>query len=1285
MKHRRLIILLSIPAVLLVLGILVAGWLLNSDAGSHWVVTRVIDAMDGKLSIVNMEGSLGESLSFSGIRFTHDGLDVEINRMEATAGLSLLPPRINIVSLEASGLTIQQTGFEAGTEKSPASLENTLAGLDLPIGISAEDVTLWNLDVLDGGQEIVLHVDRISLAGHWKDDIEVRQLDISSPLFTTGLHGRIALTTPFDHQWHVEGSLINPWIPSASSEIKLDLAGDANSTRVHFNNQSPGLDMSGVITKPFGKALLNIEFSADRYIWPGDGTTTDIQISGLSGKVVGPLDDYRLSLQALLATVELPAVQLALVGQGNLESLSVDRLDARSDFLDASVTGVMEWAGTGVFDLDIEILRLVPAVWLPDWPADQFIHGRVAFRSDGSLIHVPAISLKLSGTDMQVNGDGVFDPQVGIVDARLSWQQLYWPPSPGATEFSSASGRLLVSGSPGSWRFEGELQFDTSEYPGGFFELEGSGGKYSAEIHIGRGNALGGSLTGRARLDWSEALWWSAELDVEQLDLGVLSSDWPARLDTQISLLHNTGDEQLQLWFESLSGVFRGQPLDAVGGLEFDPSGTRFKDIHLHSGGSEISLDGALQDPEGLAFILDVQGPGWMADILGGDVSGRGRFAPGALKPILDLAIEARNLEWGATRIESLVASTDHGSDGKDPWVNLQLQNIQYGNFELQSAQAFLSGDRNHQQLQVKLTEPAYELEAQFTGTVSDWAKLIEGGWSGQISGLTLSTRQQLLMNLREPVAFTVSNKGGTLGSACFDAAESGGLCLESRWRPDGQFDFSASLSELSLGLSQLVYDHEIEFTQRLDGELRWAHEPGKLPSGRAAIKISRGRFGDEQDESEHVTTAEGFFGFEISEGNLTAGQFDIPFPGVGKIDLDYAVSGLALDGTGKVSGQFSVELDDISVLGELLPGLERIDGRLDTSLQISGVTLDPKLDGFVSLQDFEADIPYVGTQLRQVRLHGKVSGSDEVSLQGEFKAGEGFGEINITSEFSDWTAPSLEVMLTGSSLRLLNTPELRMDADADLVFGWSGGAWSVDGVVGVQQARITPLTFIVNRVTESADVRIVSGELPYAEVTEPQKPIRLSGGLKIDIGDDVQIDTDAVKAKLDGGVDLAWGGDLMPVANGSILVNGQISVFGPVLHVVDGQVRFPGIPVNNPVLDIRAERDIFGNTQIRTAGVGITGTAKRPVIETYTDPQTNESRAWALLITGSDVDYGQGIGAFEVGTYIAPKLYLSYGISLFDNDNIVGARYDLKKGFGVKASSGQRESGIDMSYTIDR
>ena len=156
-------------------------------------------------------------------------------------------------------------------------------------------------------------------------------------------------------------------------------------------------------------------------------------------------------------------------------------------------------------------------------------------------------------------------------------------------------------------------------------------------------------------------------------------------------------------------------------------------------------------------------------------------------------------------------------------------------------------------------------------------------------------------------------------------------------------------------------------------------------------------------------------------------------------------------------------------------------------------------------------------------------------------------------------------------------------------------------------------------------------------------------------------------------------------MADGLYTLKGKVDVYGPVLRINKGSISFPGVPADNPLLNIRAGRDIYGNTQVRSAGVQVIGRLKHPVLEAYTDPVTTEDRAWGLLITGTDFDQGQGVSGFDVGTYIAPKLYVSYGISLFEDENVVSARYDIKKGFGIKVTSGQRETGLDVSYTIDR
>ena len=192
-------------------------------------------------------------------------------------------------------------------------------------------------------------------------------------------------------------------------------------------------------------------------------------------------------------------------------------------------------------------------------------------------------------------------------------------------------------------------------------------------------------------------------------------------------------------------------------------------------------------------------------------------------------------------------------------------------------------------------------------------------------------------------------------------------------------------------------------------------------------------------------------------------------------------------------------------------------------------------------------------------------------------------------------------------------------------------------------------------------------------------------GHVEVKLGDDVLVEVPGIEVSISGSTMFDWSGEPIPMADGVFTLQGVVDIYGPKLNIKNGSISFPGVPANDPLLNIRAGRDIFGNTQIRRAGVRVIGRLQRPVLEAYTVPATNEDRAWALLITGSDFDQGQGVSGFDVGTYIAPRLYASYGISLFEDENVISLRYDISRGFGVKVTSGQRETGLDVSYTIDK
>jgi len=419
--------------------------------------------------------------------------------------------------------------------------------------------------------------------------------------------------------------------------------------------------------------------------------------------------------------------------------------------------------------------------------------------------------------------------------------------------------------------------------------------------------------------------------------------------------------------------------------------------------------------------------------------------------------------------------------------------------------------------------------------------------------------------------------------------------------------------------------------------------------------------------------------------GNLRSGRLQLPLPGVGSVDAEFNIANVKLDGSGQLQGQARIRVDDIGSLENLTASLEGLQGTFQADLSLAGTVGAPLLRGTVSLRGGEFDYPNFGTQLKNLQLDGQVDAGQVLRLGGGFDAGEGHADVQATVDLGELFDPVLSLDLAGRNLRLVDMANMVVDADADLVMGWRGGSTWLNGEVTIPKARLAPATSIAQRVSESQDVVVVAGKLPVAEQAVDSGPSAISGGLGITLGDDVRFATDLADMKLGGRVDLKWRDSPVPVGNGAISMQGEVKAFGPSLRVEEGFLRFPGVAVDNPRLDIRAERDIYGNTQIHLAGVAITGTARRPVIEAYTRPETNQDRAWALLITGSDFDYGQGIGGLDVGTYVAPKLYVSYGISLFEDENVVSARYDLKKGFGVKATTGKRETGIDISYTVDR
>jgi len=1222
MTRRARILLIMIPVGILVTVALATGWLLSTQGGAQWALGQALSGLGESARFDSTEGSLSDGFSVKGITYDAGSHVITIEKTELSLGLSLSGPAVNAQSLTATGVTIRETGVLVSGNQAPVSIEEAFAAFSAPVAIDFQNVVINDLEYQNVPGELVLAVDELLLSGQWHENLESLSLQLTLPGVEANLNGRLAL----------------------DGQGGSDLSGTAVANARQISDALPEDVVVEYRIRPDFESV-DVVLSSESFGFEAQGT--------IGSLFTGPQLGFSFSMAQYLLPIEQET------GVMSLQGISGKVRGGLSDYV-LDISAILLMGGGETISLDLA--------------------------GTGNEQGIEVDMLKADGEFMSATANGRLDwKSEPVIEARIDWQDVHWPASPREPIWSSRQGSGQISGGLDDWSVKAELDFETPDYPGGEFVLTGLGDMSMGDFKFERGEALGGTLTGTVSVDWTKEVNTRANLSVKQLDLGALFKDWPARLDSTFALGYQGGDNgHFSVDFERLEGTFRERPIHGSGAMNYHSGQFSFKDFKLASGNSHLRCDGSMDRPEGLFVEADITRPGLLSEIIGGNLTGQLRFAPLGRQALSQVNLVASNLHYGDIVINKASALTKQLQDEEHLEVTVRADGIRSGEMYLDSVEIGLGGTSNQPLTEINLVSGEYRAEIGLQGRVLDWTRLAEAGWKGHIKSLEIHDQAQQLLGLDSMAELVFDGDSFSLGETCLVFLKEGAVCLELDLQGE-ELKLDARLDDVPLEITHLFTDHDIEFTQRLNGSASWHQLPGIKPSGNLDIVISAGQFGEAGDEDRMASTGEGFIGFKLEEGDLTAGQFDITFPGAGLVDIDFTIDGMALDGTGEVVGKALVELETLAFLDGLTRYFDGINGSLSSKLTLSGRTGSPTLDGELTLEGAEFEVPLLGSRVTGLSLRGSVADTDKLLLTGVYSAGEGRGDLTINGDFSELNKLQMDTRLSGHNLRIVDLPDLVMDIDPDVSLKYSSGTWVVDGRIDVPRAILSPITSFVSKVGESTDLVVVRGERSPVLDTSVTDKLMLDGVLGIHLGDEVRLKADLASLALGGSVDLAWRGSVMPYAEGAVSVNGDITAWGPVLRITNGRVRWNDVPANNPALDIRAERDVFGNTVVRAAGIRIGGTARRPEMEAYTNPLTTRDRAWAVLVTGSDVNFGQGVGALDLGTYIAPRIFLSYGISLFETENVVGLRYDLKKGWGVKATSGQRESGIDVSYTIEK
>lgn len=1280
--------LLELLAGLLLAMSIAAMWLLHTESGAAWLWARATAALPGQLSATSIKGSISGGLELEEFRFQHPATEASADRLAFVTDLDLMPLGLSIEGLRADGVVVRLLPSSAAAATEPApSLRNVFKALRLPLPATVQDLEIRDVRVVDA-DDGELRIDELQLDAALHDELIVEHLSWTSPELQAEVAGALGLAEPFPLRAEVTTRLGDRIASDLGEALgaTLEVNGDLSRLELRMHSTTHDFRLSGTVDDADSDPVFDIDVNAGDLQWPLGTAQPMISLRQMSAQLAGGVDDYRMEFDAALDGQSAGPFTANGSLRGDLRGLQFTRLALHSADVDADVTGELRWSERFSAAAKINLARLDPGRWLSAWPETQTVSGSVDASLAGMRLEIVSLDIGQDGNAARIAARGVIDLDDRVVDAGLRWTNLQWPLAPADANVGSRSAELTVRGTPDDWTLSGDIAVSASDVPEGSFSLSGNGSLEGISVIVNDSKVLGGRVTGKLAYSWVRENAFSAELDAGNLQTAALLTNFPGRISSRFSASGQSVPFSLDLNIDNLSGELRSRPVAAAGRISIDSGQVRAERLQLRSGESSLQLDGDWQADDGLRFVVNIESLADFAPAAAGNVQGAGRIVAGTDFPLVDFELTGSEIRWQDFLAERVSASNAASSSAAPLGLTVSLQNLVRGERLLEAATVEMRGRPEEHELTATFSEKDVGAALGLRGGLNDWRDFASSNWSGSLQKLSLQSADELTLSLRESSRLELATGAVRLAESCIDVASGGSVCVGGDWSADGGYRASFNLYSLPLDLLRVATGSDLEFSQLLDGTVEVSTGSNGRVTGSGRIDVTPGTIHNQFDERLTLRTRAGFAAFDLDNGQLLSAEIKMPFSDAAEVHGEFRVLDIGLGQQSPVEGRLTASIRDIGVGARIVPLIDEANGQLEADIQVGGVLSAPQFSGGFTLRNGRFVYDPLGLRIEDIQMVSEILPGNRVELHSEFRAGDGHGKLTSGADYLQGRSAGLELALTGSNLTLINLDDLSVIIDPDIRLGLRNNDVSINGRIAVPAARLASVNLINSGENESDDVVFVGEQLvPDAEEAAAESPLQFSGSVELELGDRVIVDLNVAEARLRGKTTFTWQGPALPMASGAFDVAGKFEAYGQLLEISEGTIRFPNVAANNPGLRVRAERDIFGNSQIRRAGVLVTGTAQRPKLEVYTNPATSQDRALTLLATGSDFNYEQGVGAVDVGTYIAPRLYASYGIDLFDKENVISVRYDLASGFGIKATSGKRAAGVDISYTIER
>ena len=1244
----RLICLVVCAFVVIVAGGL--GWLLCTGSGLRFALGQAQGFMHGALQVQQAQGRLIGPLDIALLRYDDGkGTDVSITRAHLDWNIAaLLYKRLHVIDLRVDHVDVAL----------PATQENassTTFSLKPPIALLLDRVHIGPVTIKEDGKPLFA-ADQLELAGSWTNrGITISQLALRAPDGHVDLTGQLSTGRRYRGNGHAEVA----WkVGDTRYAGTLDAQGNGRNAQLHL-----------ALTQP---------------------TAAQLQLA---------LDQRNNNAWA--ATLDAPAFDPTFL----LGHSSITRLGAHLQGSGDQQGGTL----TGQLDLNQYQLMLQPLQASFDQDFKQL-----------SLQQLHIASPQIKGV-LQAAGTVQLDAHPLSADLAIDWKDVALPADL-IGQVLVSEGRLAAKGSADAYHAEGDVTIGPPGKPAKL-TLNLDGTPQQIQLHTLRLLQPQGNFNAQGTLVLQPDLAWQLQASASKFDPGQLFADWPGSLDadlaTQGKLARNGPDATLEL--RKLDGQLRQRQLRGTGHLHLSPNHVVDGTLDLASGSSTVKLQarpGNRNDANVTLAIASLND--WLPQAAGA-LNGQFRVQGNYPRLAVNGTLQGQSLAWDQQRVQQLQLQAD-------------IPDISTlgGKLQLHAAGADVGGLAFKQvRVNGQGTSARHELTLDAQGTPISTSLALSGAlkggnWNGTLSSLTLDVQGLPRWHLQQATPLGWNNGSASLGELCLTAGEPL-LCVNGKLDKGGNLDAGYRLQAVPLALVASAAgstDMPISAEGTLEGSGKLRRTAAGALTGNASITSAQGHVTyNEHPDQPLLSYRQLALNATLAPDNQQA-TLHASINGNGRLDGQIAVTGTQQ----ALSGQVGLHLEDLAFISLFTDELANVKGRVDGEFRLGGTLSTPDITGQAAINGFAAEVPDAGLKLTDGRLVASTNDARVLNIDGSVQSGKGALAINGTAALDAQSATAIS--LKGSNVTVVDIPAAKVVLTPDLLVRHDAQGLQATGSVRLDNADVN-LDKLPGGGVNKASPDVVVVDEPQAAAGSGAMPIHAS--IKVDLGQRAHLVGMGLDGRLGGTITVDERPGRPTTGQGQVTVNGTYKAYGQNLQIQQGQLLFASTPIDNPGLNIKAIRNLQPNATInegQQVGLQITGTAQRPVLTVFSNPVMDQSDALSYLITGKPIsqvssggesnmvnaaaqalgsatgnllaksigsklgieDIGvsssdalNGSSAFTVGKYLSPRLYLSYGIGLFEPGQVITLRYRLSRRWSFEAQNATDFNRASLNYRIEK